>query len=311
MFKIKFKSFKNLVEKYEARFLYWEDGSPCYFRISCLSLGAFCLLLSVFFKSPHVTEYVDPALQLDQNIVIIQANNVSTNSGATNIDFSPFAAAAAAQKVGSNGEILSDGHNAAMYRVQQQGVAAREAMSSIAAVSTQQKDGKDGTISTDDIAQNGSTADEDEEEEDLWTLWGFFTGENDKRKARFAIRKQALSELSQGAAFLTSCGNLNAGFVGCNFDFSETVSASYTSRIEAADDGFSITLEAKGEQRQDSCTRFIVNSEGVYKAFDVHGFERSKCMSATGFNKNVAALHHAVDGVKGKPAPSGARLAQK
>lgn len=308
MFKVKFK---NLVEKYEARFLYWEDGSPCYFRIICLSLGAFCLLLSIFFKNSHVTEFVDPALQMDQNIVIMQANNTSTNSGAMNIDFSPFAVAAAAQKVGSNGEILSDGHNDAMSLVQRQGVAAQEAMNSIAAVSTKTKNGKDGTISTDDIAHNGSTADEDEEEEELWTIWGFFTGENDKRKARFAIRKQALLELSQGAAFLTSCGNLNAGFVGCNFDFSEKVNASYTSKIEAADDGFSITLEAKGEQRQDSCTRFIVNSEGIYKAFDAHGFEHSKCMSATGFNKNVAVLHHAVDGVKGKPAPSGARLAQK
>lgn len=124
-------------------------------------------------------------------------------------------------------------------------------------------------------------------EDDGWSLFGFDSQEAKEHKQLVANRKQALVELSDGAAFLTSCGNINAGYIGCSFDFSKKVRSYYDSNIEAVADGFMITLVAKGNQQKDGCAKFVVNSEGVYQAYDVNGVVSQKCFADTKINNFI------------------------
>ena len=144
-----------------------------------------------------------------------------------------------------------------------------------------------------------------------WSFLGFSSEEAKVHQKLLANRKQALLELSDGAAFLNSCGNINSGYIGCRFSFSKKVSPYYDSTIEAADDGFMITLVAKGEQQQDGCVKFVVNSEGLYQAFNLQGVENQQCFLNTAIGEQMLSIHRVVDDVKGSPAPSGAKLASK
>lgn len=157
-------------------------------------------------------------------------------------------------------------------------------------------------------SKGGATLPDDEQG---WSFLGFSSDEAKVHKKLLANRKQALLELSDGAAFLNSCGNINSGYIGCRFSFSKKVSPYYDSTIEAADDGFMITLVAKGEQQKDGCTKFVVNSEGLYQAFNGQGIENEQCFLNSAINEHMIAIHRVVDDVKGSPAPSGAKLAAK
>ena len=145
-------------------------------------------------------------------------------------------------------------------------------------------------------------------EDQGWSIFGFDSQEAKENKQLVANRKQALAELSDGAAFLSSCGNINAGYIGCKFNFSKKVSPYYDSNIEAVADGFMITLVAKGEQLKDGCVKFVANSEGVYQAFDSNGLESQKCFMNSAINEHMLSLHRAVDDIRGNAAPSGAKL---
>lgn len=283
---------KTLWERYKFSPLYYEDGRPCYVRIGCLSACACCLLLSVALKDNS------PSADMGQ----------SAEAGSSLL--------ASSSAVGANGVILSSDAQSDPARTLQHGAAAMDVVQTAAAVSTQET-AQEGVLSLAAIDANSAKEEADtasldvDTDEDSWSLWDFLTGESKKKKALLTHRKQAIEELVNGAAFLTSCGNINAGYIGCRFDFSSKVSDYFDSKIEAADDGFVITLEAKGDQLEDSCARFVVNSEGLYQAFDANGFVRQKCLVNSGLGEQMVALHRAIDGAQGNPAPSGARLAQK
>lgn len=287
---------KTLWERYKFSPLYYEDGRPCYVRIGCLSACACCLLLSVALKDNSTPEMGSE----------IALNTVSSSPGA--------GASLPESKVGQNGVItMSASENFDDSGSLQHGAAATAAVAAAAATSTQ-SDGQEGVISAADLSSSSaqeSVATAEDDDDDSWDFWAFFTGESKKKKERLAHRKAAIEELVNGAAFFTSCGNINAGYVGCRFEFSQKVSPYYDSRIEAADDGFMITLEAKGEQLKDNCVRFMVNSEGMYQAFDEQGNLSPKCLLNSGLDAQNIAIHRAVDNLQGNPAPSGARLAQK
>lgn len=145
------------------------------------------------------------------------------------------------------------------------------------------------------------------EEED--SAWSFFSSEEAAKKQLIKIRRQALTEMNDSAAYLSACGNINAGYVGCKYQFSDEVQPYYDASIEAMADGFMITLQAKGSQLQDDCAKFVINSEGYYEGFNKQGHIDKKCLLDISPSSSVLALHRSVDNLRGNPAPSGAILA--
>ncbi len=118
-----------------------------------------------------------------------------------------------------------------------------------------------------------------------------------------AVRQMALAELNDGAEFFKACGNINFGFEGCNYQFSDKLLSFYIPRVYAADDGFTITLTAKGRQRLDDCVKFTVDSIGTFVALDNRGLETDKCLWQTASDHGVLRV---TDDLPGRPAPSGA-----
>lgn len=142
------------------------------------------------------------------------------------------------------------------------------------------------------------------DESSSWSLFG----DDQERKQLLKVRKQALNEINDGAAYLAACGNINAGYVGCKYQFSETINPYYDAKIESAADGFMITLNAKGEQLKDDCSKFVINSEGYYAGFNKQGNIDQKCLMGIAPSNGVLALQHSVESMQGNPAPSGAML---
>lgn len=118
-----------------------------------------------------------------------------------------------------------------------------------------------------------------------------------------AVRQMAIAELNDGAEFFKACGNINFGFEGCNYQFSDKLLSFYIPGIYAADDGFTITLTAKGRQRLDDCVKFTVDSIGTFTALDKDGLATDKCSGQTAAEH---AVHRITDDLQGRPAPSGA-----
>lgn len=201
--------------------LFNEDGSTCYFRVTCLALAATCALLHVFLKA-------------------LSGHALAPESG--------------------------DIHLAEQ--------------------------------------QQEASVDFSDEEDSSWSLFGM----DSERKQLLQNRKLALTEINDGASYLEACGNINAGYVGCKYTFSEKLSPFYNASIEAADDGFMITLEAKGEQLKDYCSRFVINSEGYFGGFNRQGNMDQKCSLETTPSAGMKAVNRSVDHLPGNPAPSGAML---
>lgn len=141
------------------------------------------------------------------------------------------------------------------------------------------------------------------------SMWSLFSDGDQEREQLLKIRKQALNEINDSAAYLAACGNINAGYVGCKYQFSENINPYYEANIEAAGDGFMITLQAKGEQLKDDCSKFVINSEGYYAGFNKQGHMDQKCLLDVTPSTGVLALHRSVENSQGNPAPSGAMLA--
>lgn len=287
--------------------LYYDDGRPCYFRASCLALCAFCMLLSVALKDDSSS--ADDAQDLmAQNQGTEGVMHLTPSSGVT---------------VSSEGVILgsiSDSSNLQMtHRVPlQHGEAASSMVNAAAATSMVENDpnATSGVLTADMIAQSNAAAEAQDNEQILgdedegWSFLGLFDSDHKEKKALMANRKQALDELVNGAAFLQSCGDINAGYLQCHFNFSEQVSSNYDSSIEAATDGFRITLLAKGEQLQDGCAKFVVDSAGVYQAFDANGNAQEKCLLGSVIKQQQESLHNAVAQVSSNASPSVTSLAQ-
>lgn len=206
--------------------LFNEDGSTCYFRVTCLALGATCALLHVFLKALTTPSLAPESGSLDLSAQALESNQAQ--------------------------------------------------------------------VATHTV-----------EEERSWSLFG----DNSAKKQLLKIRRQALTEMNDSAAYLSACGNINAGYVGCKYQFSDEVKPYYDASIEAMADGFMITLQAKGTQLQDECSKFVINSEGYYEGFNKQGNIDKKCLLDVAPTTSVLALHRSVDNLSGNPAPSGAMLA--
>ncbi len=156
-----------------------------------------------------------------------------------------------------------------------------------------------------EILSDNSSASGTDGSRGLQSLFG--SGESSHRSIILAHRRNALDELENGAGFLSSCGDINAGFIGCHFEFSDQVLQFYDASIDAADDGFSIVLRAKGGQLDDLCVEYGINSEGTVYALNKEGHRDMSCLPDHLKNRKTAALHRLTDDVQPNQAPSGAR----
>ena len=109
-------------------------------------------------------------------------------------------------------------------------------------------------------------------------------------------------ELKSGFDFLNSCGNINAGFEGCSFKFSEEVLKFYDAKVTTADDGFSIELKAKKDIQKDECVQFSINSLGKFKALDKMNRATDKCTPKDFVKKNLSTIYRATDYIEGQAA---------
>lgn len=293
---------KQFWARYKFSPLRYNDGSPCYFRAGCLAMLALCMLISAYLRE---SGYGASALTAD------------TSGASASASASAAAAAASSSVTVSTATISTDSkaviNLASISDSQVHGatVSGSDAVSSISG------DSAEGVIvpSVVDSAYEETelaAASEEEEESSMWRFFSLFSDEAKVKEFLLANRKRAISELADGAAFLTSCGTINSGFIGCRFEFSAKVSPYYDSSIEAADDGFMITLTAKGEQAKDICSKFIVNSEGVYQAFDQNGNISQRCLLSSDVGKQILA-HSTADSLSDSASsvtPTHSSLAQ-
>lgn len=94
------------------------------------------------------------------------------------------------------------------------------------------------------------------------------------------IRDLAFSELSENADFMSNCGTMNRGFVGCAIEISDELSTYYDALAEIAEDSFLITLKAKGSQldADKSCSLINYSPETGLVVLDENGQENTSCL---------------------------------
>ncbi len=267
----KSSALREMYDRFEDWALFNEDGSVSHFRVSCLSIVALCLLLHVALK-PNA----------DDAASVVQVAQ-SQSATATNI------------KVASSNQIMPV-----------QGNSSRGSMTQ--ANSNTKLESINATPSTtaEDVILSKDDSDwEDEEVKSAWYMFGFGAKERKQKQLLAANRKQAVSEIIDGAAFLSACGNINSGYIGCRFSFSDKLKNNFDSTVEAVDDGFMLTLTAKGNQRNDRCTRFIVNSDGVYQAFDNTGALNNKCFGSSIKSSDLLSIRTTEDNLHSSHANSG------
>lgn len=262
---------REMYDRFEDWALFNEDGSVSRFRVTCLSLCALSLLAHVALK-PSTNEVAD-------NVLIAQANN----SNVANVSVSASNQLLPVQSATSRGSMTQANANTNLVSIN----------------STQASNAEDVILSKDDSDW------EEEEVKSAWYMFGFGEKERKLKQQLAANRKEAVTEIIDGAAFLSACGNINSGYIGCRFSFSDKLKNNYDSTVEAVDDGFMLTLTAKGNQRNDRCSRFIVNSDGVYQAFDNTGALNNKCFGSSIKSSDVLSIRTTEDNLHASHSNTG------
>lgn len=93
------------------------------------------------------------------------------------------------------------------------------------------------------------------------------------------------TELSDAVAYLNTCGSINAGFVGCEVNFSDKFKQIYSQDIEAYDDGYTISITAQ-QKRDNICYKIIIDSSANVIAYNTKGEEITKQCVPHNFLKN-------------------------
>ena len=122
---------------------------------------------------------------------------------------------------------------------------------------------------------------------------------------RAKIRNEILLELKNRYEFLQSCGTINAGFEGCSVKFTDAFLEHYDARVSTAADGFSMTIIAKGDMKNDICIQFSLNSNGDFVALDRNKKPTDKCTPKDFIKQNLGSIYRATDNLEGQIAPSG------
>ncbi len=148
------------------------------------------------------------------------------------------------------------------------------------------------------------SANEESVTESKASSFSLFKEQEDPKEVILENRKLALTELEEASEFFRTCGLLNQGFEGCAYTFSDKVLGSFIPKVEAFDDGFSLSLFAKGAQLNDLCPTLEVTSQSGLLAFDSQGKLTESCLLKKQ-NVQISSLRRSTDELHGNPAPSG------
>lgn len=255
--------------------LFYEDGSVCRFRVGCLAAAACCAVMHVALKAVQEESYTTAAAEISS--LQVSGSESYASSGILRINtISSSVPAETTERSAVNSDLTGE-------------------------LSVAGQSEYDDIFSSEEIHDKSFVS---EIADSIGRLFG--DKESEEKKRLLSVRKQALSELKDSVGFLSACGNINAGYMGCSYKFSDMVNANYHAGVESADDGFIVTLEAKGSQMKDPCRRFVVSSEGFYAAYNINGNSDSKC-----FVDNMVPLQGSVSlpsvafSERGSAAPSG------
>ncbi len=129
--------------------------------------------------------------------------------------------------------------------------------------------------------------------------------EKELKKELFSNRVYAISEIIEAADFLSSCGTMNKGYIGCKLSFSDKLLSHYNPVISSFGDGYTITLKAVGVQKSDKCSLININSQGLFEGFDKSGRINETCIPSKYKNRHITSIRRATDNLDGMTAPSG------
>lgn len=132
-----------------------------------------------------------------------------------------------------------------------------------------------------------------------------FFKEKELKKELFSNRVYAISEIIEAADFLSSCGTMNKGYIGCKLSFSDKLLSHYNPIISSFGDGYTISLKAVGFQKSDKCSLININSQGLFEGFDKSGRINETCIPSKYKNRHITSIRRATDNLDGNIAPSG------
>ena len=118
------------------------------------------------------------------------------------------------------------------------------------------------------------------------------------------IRSHAIREIIADSQYMQTCGAVDMGYVNCSVALSEELKPYYELFIDAADDGFALTLKAK-DNNKDECRVFESDSNGFYRATDVNGLDNQNCTAMLNQNSKRFSILRDTDTNEGQSAPSG------
>lgn len=282
--------------KFLARFkfapLHYNDGAPCYFRAACLAVFALCLIAQGLVQSTTESE-PEPVVLTQDHALGAAMNQGNLMQGATGT-LQPSLVASAVGPLGS------DAHPSSHLVLAANGATATS-LSATGLSSTLSSSAK-VTRSELDVSLQPSSS--------FWSLLGLSSDEDKLKAQLLKNRRAALVELLDSVAYFNSCGIINSSYSSCNYRFSKKIKALYDVAVEAAAEGYLISLTAKGEQAQDPCASFAVNSQGEYFAYDQNGYQNLKCFENTEVSKQVMAISQALEHLSSESAEGSALAAR-
>lgn len=287
--------------KFLARFkfapLHYNDGAPCYFRAACLAVFALCLIAQGLVQSTTESE-PEPVVLAQDHALGAAMNQGDLNQGnlmqgATGTLHPSLVASAV-------GPLGSDAHPSSHLVLAANGATATS-LSATGLSSTLSSSAK-VTRSELDVSLQPSSS--------FWSLLGLSSDEDKLKAQLLKNRRAALVELLDSVAYFNSCGIINSSYSSCNYRFSKKIKALYDVAVEAAAEGYLISLTAKGEQAQDPCASFAVNSQGEYFAYDQNGYQNLKCFENTEVSKQVMAISQALEHLSSESAEGSALAAR-
>ena len=301
--------------KFWARFkfspLRYNDGTPCYFRASCLAGLALCLMVQGFLGGASDHEAAG-AMQLAHNASAESSTSgtilPNTLQGSQTVSATAVGATTMVSNTASSSHLVVDPINT----ISEHGVITNATLSAPGISSTTKVAAPVSAPVT--TAAAGATAEPlDVTLQPDGSIWSFFgiTSDEDKRKAQLLKnRKAALVELMDSADYFNSCGTINSSFSKCNYRFSNKIKSNYDVAVTAAVEGYQIAITAKGAQAQDPCAQFMVNSKGEYLAFDQQGYQNLKCFVNTEVPKQIMAISQALELINDARSDSSALAAR-
>ena len=287
--------------KFLARFkfapLHYNDGAPCYFRAACLAVFALCLIAQGLVQSTTESE-PEPVVLAQDHALGAAMNQGDLNQG--NLMQGATGTLQPSLVASAVGPLGSDAHPSSHLVLAANGATATS-LSATGLSSTLSSSAK-VTRSELDVSLQPSSS--------FWSLLGLSSDEDKLKAQLLKNRRAALVELLDSVAYFNSCGIINSSYSSCNYRFSKKIKALYDVAVEAAAEGYLISLTAKGEQAQDPCASFAVNSQGEYFAYAQNGYQNLKCFENTEVSKQVMAISQALEHLSSESAEGSALAAR-